>query len=360
METTTIVIIIIVIVIIIWAIWMWGSPAEPVETFKSVSTYQTVAPYQIDQALMLQQLERANGPNLYNNSYYDLWKAENKATGNLIRKKASDIISSGAACIPFQHVNQCMSECTGSTDCNGFYIDTPSTDEKPGQCCLMFKPKFEHKRTNMLDVPNSRLQDTYQTISDYIRRQKLSEGKAIFDKVGRENGDSVYRSDISRSDCRSLCPKCVLGQCPRGYRCKDIRSDPRKNYNCLITNEDRYDENEGLLFDSDKISFLNNYFANRQDAGIDPSQPEPYDELVFDRESLRNKFPREKLVYNDIDGYSDIDHMYEQQDLWKNSPSSQFLARVGLDRLKGNVPNVNLESYQRYLKRESDPNNNLF
>jgi len=356
METNTIVIIILIVLILIWLIYQWNQPTV-------VEGYGEVAPYQINQALLLQQLERANGPNLYDNSYYDLWNSERRKTGDLIRKKASEIIAGQASCIPFKHVNQCMSECTSSTNCSGFYVDTPSTPESPGKCCLMYNPPFDHKRTNFLDVPNSRIQDTYQTISDFIRRQQLSEGKLVFDKVGREGGDSVYRSNLDRKDCRSMCPKCILGRCPRGYRCKDLRADPRRNYSCMITNEDRYDENEGLTFDSDRIQKLNAFFEVRQDAGIDQSQPEPREELI----DTAMTSPGEYYVgNNNMYGYSAMDDMFAKEDLWKNSPSYQFLARVGQDRLIGNsTPNVGLESYQRFMKREAnqvkaDQNNNLY
>jgi len=348
MDIRTIIIIILIIILIIWFIFWWvytpscegfsdlGEPKIPSISPKKNccginQTEGLTPPYQINQAMMLRQMLRANEQP--SNSYYELWNTERKLTGDYVANEAENIMQSGATCLSYDNINQCMSQCTSSDGCNGFYVS------EPGTCCLTYNPKFDTRRTSMLDVPNSRLQDTYRSISDYIRNKQITEGKPVFEKIGGENiGDSMYRVPLDRKSCRSLCPKCVLGQCPRNYRCKDIQSDPRQNNGCIITNEDRYDETEGLTFDSDKLNFLNPQYQIQQDAGIIPDEYEPLSDTDYA-----------------TPGVNKLDKMFVRDNLWKNNTEKPYLASFGENerfpnrgKWNKNTPNVQLEAYQRF------------
>lgn len=189
------------------------------------------------------------------NSYYELWNQERIKEKNTQREKAIDILESGLQCVNYQNINQCMSVCSNTDSCSGFYIDNPNT------CCMLLNPSLSTNH-GLLNVP---IDNTYQyanrDINIMVRNAEKSDGKLIFNKAGSDGFNNRYISNQSREDCKSLCPKCINGKCPEDYRCTNMISDPRYNQSCIITNEDRYDETKHKIFDNDQIPYLDDKYG---------------------------------------------------------------------------------------------------
>ncbi len=44
----------------------------------------------------------------------------------------------------------------------------------------------------------------------------------------------IGTSPSAKKKCIELCPKCIIGRCPKNYRCADITADPRYKNSCII------------------------------------------------------------------------------------------------------------------------------
>ena len=80
-----------------------------------------------------------------------------------------------------------------------------------------------------------------------------------------------------------------------------MTADPRYNYSCIITNEGRYNEKAGHIFDGPEIPYLDEKYALNQYAGYDSQNREPVlikpDNYAFNL--AENIIPsREELQYD--------------------------------------------------------------
>jgi hypothetical protein len=142
---------------------------------------------------------QANNPyllrNMFNNPYLDLATKESRLQ---------------QTCIPFDNINQCISKCVDEEECVGFYIQKDSSGNDINQCCFLNQP----------------IQNDFNQRSVYY-----------FDSYDPA-GNTTYSSKMNLRDCMDKCPECKLNNCPRGYRCANLRYDAQ-NANCLITNNTR-------------------------------------------------------------------------------------------------------------------------
>lgn len=160
----------------------------------------------------------------FDNSFQDLWKVTPTQPDD--------------KCINYKNINQCMTECSNNSNCIGFYKSGES------KCCIMDKTNYQ-QRTGRI------------TLDDLIKDSRKEENKIIFDKVGNE----TYMVPLDRKNCKKLCEKCIIGQCPSNYRCSNLTADPRYNYSCIVTNRKGYNENSKILFDDDNIPYLDDLFG---------------------------------------------------------------------------------------------------
>jgi len=199
----------------------------------------------------------------FDNTFYRLWEADENRERDLVLQRAEEIKKSGLDCIDFKNVNQCMSVCSNTDDCSGFYID------KPNRCCMLVDPPYVTNRHSYNKVLNNVDAYGHRTLNALIRRAQETDKKVVFDYIRTDNGNDTYKVDMDRRQCKSLCPKCIIGRCPENYRCTNMSADPRYNYNCLITNEDRYDETTGNTFDSPQVPYLDDKYGLDEYAGYD-------------------------------------------------------------------------------------------
>lgn len=157
----------------------------------------------------------------FDNSVVDLWN---------IPKPIED------KCIPFQNINQCMTECS-SDDCIGFYLNED-------KCCMMAKNNYDQTTAR-------------PSLNDLIRESRVTEDKIVFDRVS----NNTFVVPFDRKRCNQLCPKCILGKCPDNYRCSGLTADPRYNYSCIVTNHAGYDEKQNKTYDDDTIQYLDSVFG---------------------------------------------------------------------------------------------------
>lgn len=209
---------------------------------------------------------------IYYNPYYALWDADQKATRDQVADRTEQILKSGATCVDFKNINQCMSVCSNSPNCKSFYINSladPETKTGKNTCCMLTYPPYAANRHSYDGLPDNIDQFSYRTIGELIKRDKLIDGKLVFDHVRDDGGNRTYKVDLDRKMCRSLCPKCIMGRCPENYRCTNMAADPRYNQSCLITNEDTYNEKIGRTFDSPTVPYLDARYQLNEYAGYD-------------------------------------------------------------------------------------------
>jgi len=207
---------------------------------------------------------------IFGNSYYQLWESDQKREAKTVRDRANEIMKTGVNCLDYKNVNQCMSVCDDMDTCNGFYIDSP------GKCCMMVDPSYVENRNRYNKLPNNIDVYAQKTVNELIKHDNIrNKGKVIFDYVKDDKGNGAYRVDMDRSQCKSLCPKCIMGRCPKNYRCTNMTADPRYNQSCIITNEDNYDESIGKTFDGPNIPYLDEKYGLDQYAGYDMDIEEP-------------------------------------------------------------------------------------
>lgn len=145
-------------------------------------------------------------------------------------------------CTNFTNINQCMSKCSSTANCTGFYLDTPNT------CCMTYGSQNLLNNYNTSGIAN-------------IPKSNLAQGKTQFTVKGSIGGANVYQSNISREACQTMCPKCVFGKCPANYRCVNMTSDPRYTQSCIITNNDMYNEATNNTLDNSTIPYLANTYG---------------------------------------------------------------------------------------------------
>lgn len=227
---------------------------------------------------------------MFHNSYYSLWKQDVEGYKQKVTKRAEDIVKSGSNCLNFQNVNQCMSTCTKTNNCTGFYVDTKPAAGVPGKCCMMINPSITDNRDYTKYRPSTLDDEANIAIIKLIRKMQESDGKLVFDFVRIDKDNSMYNTAVPREQCKSLCPKCILGKCPANYKCTNLMADPRYNFSCLIGNNDKYDEKTGQTFDSPNIPYLDakyqlNEYAgyNRPDSDPNLKVPESERYYLYDR-----------------------------------------------------------------------------
>jgi len=248
-------------------------------TSKTQVAYNDVASYRPDRirpfndlAARISEAQADNGKlfaDQFDNTFYRLWEADENKEKDRVIQRAFDIKDSGKQCIDFEHVNQCMSVCTNTENCTGFYIDAPH------KCCMMPDPPYVYSRHSYNKPINNIDKYGYRTLNELIRRAEAIDGKIVFDYIRTDNGNDSYKVDMDREQCKTLCPKCIVGRCPKNYRCTNMTADPRYNYNCIITNEGRYDETSGHTFDSKSVPYLDSKYAINEYAGFDDLNTKP-------------------------------------------------------------------------------------
>jgi len=298
-----------------------------------------IRPFNEADSLVSEALAESDGFNadMFGNTYYMLWRADKERESKNTQESADRILESGKNCVNFKNINQCMSVCNDTSSCTGFYIDSPN------RCCMMIDPPIDHDRDRYNHKPNNTEEYGEKTVNNMIR----SNGKKIiFDYVTNNNGNSAYRVDMSRKQCNKLCPKCIMGRCPENYRCTNMTADPRYNYSCIITNEDRYNENTGETYDANYIPHLDAIYALNQYAGYDDIDEEPVlmipetDKLVL----TDNIVPTEKQ----------LDKINKKYDKYHIGPDT-FVDELDYDIAKKTIQsNINREMAAYDADKESD------
>lgn len=174
---------------------------------------------------------------------------------NYLKEKIPSI--ENIKCINFKNINQCMATCSKTKGCYNFYI------EQPNKCCIIMNPVYEHITED--GIPKSENRFTHIVANNRILNNEHTKGKIIFNYYGTENNNGIicdkYVGNLNRSQCKSLCPKCVIGRCPKDYRCIDMTADPRYINNCMITNNNNYNENIGKYFDNQNIPYMDEIYG---------------------------------------------------------------------------------------------------
>lgn len=272
----------------------------------------------------------------FDEPFYALWKIEEKNDRKAAIKRAQEIAKNDFNCVNYDHVNQCMSVCSGTDNCTGFFIDNP------GKCCMITNPPLEYYR----DRWNIPVDNTHVYGNAILNNLIKDSGKVVFTKVGSDGFNDVYNTDMSRKECHRLCPKCIIGKCPTNYRCTNLMADPRYDRTCLITNEDRYDETKGFMFDNENIPYLDsryaiNEFAWYNDLNTDPiiNYPETHKIELTDRKVIT---PKEMNVTEHFDQWVNRNDCFDPETA---SDQMDFIATRG-----GNDP-INLNSYYSRFQR---------
>lgn len=255
------------------------------KTSKTQVAYNDIGAYRPDRLrpfndtatqISLAQMENGNFLNdEFTDNYYDLWLVQRDKERDKILDVAHDVMESNLMCTDYDHANQCMSVCSNTNNCMGFYIDSP------GKCCMMVQPPFDDYRDRWNIPPNNTFPYAFRTLNNLINYEELARDKVVFQKLKAEDGNDVYQVPMDRQNCRAMCPKCIMGRCPLNYRCVNMTADPRFNYSCIITNEGRYNEKTGHTFDNSSIPYLDDKYALNEYAGYDSQLKEP--DLAFPR-----------------------------------------------------------------------------
>lgn len=210
------------------------------------------------------------------NTFFKLWAAEKALDQEDIINRTNLLNRVQPQCVDFQNVNQCMATCTNSNNCDGFYIEKPVTDTSKGRCCMIINPnnkELQMKHSFSETVDN---RDFYALKTNNVLVKEIGD-KPVFTRFGADGFNDTYSIPLTREDCQHLCPKCVNGRCPENYRCTDMVSNPRFNNSCRITNENRYDESLGRIFDGPEIPYIDEELGFNEYAGYrrTPDAPRP-------------------------------------------------------------------------------------
>lgn len=225
----------------------------------------------------------------FDNTYYMLWQSDLERQKNSIYGMANQIHDSKLNCVDFNNINQCMSVCSNTDTCSGFYVDSP------GKCCMLVNPPYVDYRTRHNVPVDNTSEYAFRTLNNMVKQANLTDGKMIFNRTGSDGFNDRYVSNLSRNVCRTFCPKCIMGRCPKDYRCTNLMADPRYNHTCIITNEGRYDENLGNTFDNVTVPYLDDKHQLNEYAGYNNS---------IRRLSMKNpsyKFNLEEGIVSTID-----------------------------------------------------------
>jgi hypothetical protein len=229
-----------------------------------------------ESGFLLSQAQSQSGielNNQYDNSYYELWVSDENKEKEVVKKRMEQILKNKSMCIDYKHVNQCMSTCGATEGCTGFYIDSPN------KCCMLTDPPYATDRHNYVNIPNNIDNMAHRSINKLIQRAEETDGKIVFNYIRRDNDNMTFEVPMDRAQCKKLCPKCIVGRCPKDYRCTNMMADPRYNYSCMITNEDTYDEKKGNTFDGPEIPYLDDKYGLNEYAGYDTENTIPITEL---------------------------------------------------------------------------------
>ncbi|XWV25228.1 putative ORFan [Tupanvirus deep ocean] len=230
----------------------------------------------------------------FDNTYYLLWQDDQKRDKYAVGQNAIGILETNKHCVDFENINQCMSVCSNTDTCSGFYINSPN------KCCMLLNPPYVSNRDRHSILVDNSFEHANRTINNMVRHSELSDDKIIFNRSGSDGFNDKYISNLDRDQCKSLCPKCIIGRCPDNYRCTNLTADPRYNHSCIITNEGRYDETVGHTFDGNNIPYLDqkyglndyvgyNEFGNKLPSTFAPSNKIHFNEnLVITKENAKN------------------------------------------------------------------------
>jgi hypothetical protein len=212
----------------------------------------------IDQKLSMTGVETESAYNdRYDNAYFDTWKEEIVEQN----KKIDDIVKNiNKECKPYKNINECMSRCSSNKLCQGFYL--PEGNEKT--CCPIIQPDFNTNRHEYDVLPDNVFYQAYDKFNKNLKGKKN-----VFKFYDIDKDNASYTVDYPIEKCLKECPKCIIGKCPENYRCKNIRIDPKQNSQCIITNEDRYNEEKNLLFDGPNIESLDRKYDINFNSGFD-------------------------------------------------------------------------------------------
>lgn len=285
----------------------------------------------------------------FDNSYFKLWMADELKEKKQVLERAEQIEKSKMDCLDYKNINQCMSVCSNTKDCTGFYIDSP------GKCCMMRDPPFVPNRHSYNKSNNEIDMYGHRTLNALIRRAEQTDGKLVFDYVKNSVGGDTYSAPLTREGCKKLCPKCIMGRCPDNYRCTGMTADPRYNMSCMISNEGRYDENKNHLFDDKSIPYLDDKYGLNEYAGYDDSRhvitnvPETHkldlhDHLVPSKEELKMAANKQPFKRNSSTG-SDSTVISNPTKIYGNEGFSD----VGLDSYKAEST---YKLYEKYMQNQ--------
>jgi len=216
-----------------------------------------IRPYN-DAGSLLSEAQASSGVELNNqfdNTFYELWLTDEAKERGQVLQRAENIVKNRENCIDYKHINQCMSVCKNSPNCTGFYIDSPN------KCCMLQNPPYNTDRHSYGELPDNIDNMGKRSINKLLERAEETDGKIIFNYIRTDGGNSSYKVDMDRVQCKKLCPKCIIGRCPPNYRCTNMMADPRYNYSCILTNEDRYDETKGRTFDDPTVPYLEDQYG---------------------------------------------------------------------------------------------------
>ena len=204
-------------------------------------------------------------PSLHSNTLNDNLYS-NTLNDNLNNVEMEDNIK----CINFKNINQCMTACSNTKGCRNFYVDNNSQLNK---CCMIVGDNTDSGTLDDISKSDDRFADI--VASNKIVNDKNTKGKIIFNYFGTDKNNDKYIGNLTRSQCKTLCPKCVIGKCPTNYRCIDMTADPRYNRSCMITNNNKYDENTGKYFDNKNIPYMDQMLGLNEYPGYDSRRLPP-------------------------------------------------------------------------------------
>lgn len=342
---------IIIIIVILVIILLFMNRNRPLETFANCSiAYNDLDTYKLngikgynDLQTHVDYADSKNSNKCFDNSFYKEWQIDENLDKEMAFNRVKQIANSDLHCVNYNNVNQCMSVCSNTDDCTGFYI------KESGKCCMLTNPSLAN--VNKKDRHHQLSNNIHNNL---IKHQKDSDSKIIFNKIGSDGFNDVYTTDMNKNECKKLCPKCIMGRCPTNYRCTKLMANPATDHGCIIGNEDRYDENVGHTFDGPNIPYLNDKYAINEHAG--------FHDLLLDPHTKKNTSERLNIHENIVPSKEDIikSNTVEHFDQWVNrgecfdpemaSENAHFVAIHGGNDL------LNLHGYYKCNRRQHPRN----
>lgn len=214
----------------------------------------------------------------FDSSYWKMWRGDVVSDYKKVVERSNEIIDNKENCIDFINVNQCMSQCQNSKDCTGFYVSQPNT------CCMLIDPNSQYQRTMMAAPFNNLNRDAQKLVNSLARNSSMK--YPVFNKLDTLDQNSRWTVPMNKEQCFSICPKCIYGRCPQNYKCVNVTANVQKAQNCIITNQDKYNENTGFMFDSDDVPYLNPNYQLNQYAGYDDLRRDPVTDKLMHYELI--------------------------------------------------------------------------